>query len=471
MSRDHFIGIGGIGMSGLAQIMLHRGHTVSGSDSQVTAMTDRLAVMGATIYSQQVASNIEMANPETVIVTAAIHEDNPELIAARVSGAEIISRADFLGRVLEDFPGHRICITGTHGKTTTTAMITQVLVEAGLDPTSLIGGEYTPISGNLRLGSGDSIISEACEAYSSFLSLYPTIAVITNIEADHLDHYGSMENVVNAFAQFVNNIAPGGTLILNVGDQGCVDLLSNIKRADISVIRYSGLDDSYADVVCTSADASGFGMHFEVLAHGESRSFDLIVPGLQNVENALAAIAVGEAMKLDPEAVAGGLKRFPGVGRRFEMVGTTSNNVLVVDDYAHHPTEIDVTIKAAREAAPHRRLVVIFQPHLYSRTKDFLSEFALSLSRVDVLILTDIYAAREAPIAGVSVANLVRLVASHSPKMSVLFVPKKSEIPEALCWVTHPGDLVITMGAGDVREVGEKYLKLKRVERSLETCQ
>jgi UDP-N-acetylmuramate--alanine ligase len=461
MNHVHFIGIGGVGMSGLAHVLLSRGVRVSGSDPSVNEATERLVKQGATIYREQAARNIPQELPDLVVMTAAIPEDNPELLAARSAGIPVETRAEFLGTLMAGYKGPRIAVSGTHGKTTTTAMVAEILQAAGSDPTVLIGGEYPPIGGNVRMGRGDTFLTEACEAYDSFLSLRPDIALITNVEADHLDHYGSEDGVFTAFRQFVDGIHPDGALILCANDPGCIRLESELKdRGDRpSILRY-GVDSPGATINAVSVEATTEGSLVTVELMSPIRAtsrFELKVPGRHNVLNALGAAAVGLAARIPFDRIAEGLARFSGTGRRFERLGEREG-VLVVDDYAHHPTEIKATLDAARQAYPDRRLVAVFQPHLYSRTRDFMAEFAESLSRADAVLLTDIYAAREKPIEGVRVADMTRLIADRAPNISLLYLPRKDDLVGALNWVARPGDVILTMGAGDIRTVGESYL-------------
>jgi UDP-N-acetylmuramate--alanine ligase len=465
MRHIHFIGIGGVGMSGLAQVMLSRGARVSGSDLHPNAATDRLAAQGATIYTAQVAENIAREEPDLVVYTAAIHEDNPELAAARKTGVEIISRAEFLGRLMAEFKGPRVAVAGTHGKTTTTAMLAEVLMNGGLDPTVLIGGDYAPFGGNTRVGHSDVFVTEACEAYDSFLALRPDITIITNVEADHLDHYGTVERVFEGFRRFAAQTSANGLLVYCADDPGARRLVEELLGEEGPRRRIAyGLESHGPDCLWAENTSESGGKLFAVkrraAGHEAVRSFhvELVIPGLHNVRNALAAIAAGLEIGVPEKAITTGqLRFFGGVGRRFETLGEV-NGVLVIDDYAHHPTEIRATLAAARAAYPERRVVVVFQPHLYSRTRDFMDEFAGALAQADAVLLTDIYAAREEPIEGVRMADLARRIAALAPDITLLYLPDKGDIPGALSWVTRPGDLALVMGAGDIREAGERFV-------------
>jgi UDP-N-acetylmuramate--alanine ligase len=448
-------------MSALAQVLLTRGVRVSGSDPHANAATERLQKLGATVYREQVADNIEREKPDLVVVTAAVHEDNPELMAARDAGVEVVSRAEFLGRLMGEFGGARIAIAGTHGKTTTTAMVAEVLISGGLDPSVLVGGEYSGFGGNLRLGHGNLIVAEACEAYDSFLALHPSIAVITNVEADHLDFYGDEAGVFDSFRRFVGQTDGDGVLIWCSDDEGTRKLTESLGEGEgpARKIPY-GLQRHGNNCVWAEAHGDRLTVHRVLDDRDETviENMQLSVPGDHNARNALAAIAVGLELGLSPDTLSNGsLREFIGVGRRFEVLGER-DGVTVIDDYAHHPTEIRATLAAARSKYPERRIVAVFQPHLYSRTRDFMDEFAASLSAADAILLTDIYAAREEPIAGVSVSGLTHKIAGMAPSATLLYLPRKSDMVGALAWVTHPGDVVITMGAGDIREVGEAFL-------------
>jgi len=451
-------------MSGLAQALLARGVRVSGSDIQRNAATERLAAQGATIYYTQVAENLEREQPDCIVVTAAIPEDNPELVAAYASGRQVVSRAEFLGRLMAEYGGPRIAVTGTHGKTTTTAMIACVLVEAGLDPTVLLGGDYAPFGGNARVGQSAVFLTEACEAYDSFLALHPDIAVITNIEAEHLDYYGHEGRLFASFQRFVAQTSPNGLLVWCAKDAGALRLMADLP-AEVGPshrMAYGLAPHGPHSIWATSVMREGMHTRFSVSYMKEEGSAEqlgtvwLRVPGWHNVLNALGAIAIGVSLQLPFSVLADALEGFEGTERRFEVLAQ-AGGILVLDDYAHHPTEIRNTVTTAREVYPERRLVVVFQPHLYSRTRDFLKEFADALVAADVIILTDIYPAREQPIPGVRVADIAHRVAAQAPTKTVLYLPDKRDILGALVWLVQPGDVVMTMGAGDIREVGEAY--------------
>lgn len=475
MNHVHFIGIGGVGMSGLAQILRARSIRVSGSDPYTNAATERLAAQGATLYTEQIGANIACEKPDLVVATAAIHDDNLELRAAQEAGIPVVSRADFLGRLMADFGGPRIAISGTHGKTTTTAMAAEVLLAGGLDPTVLVGGEYAGIGGNVKVGQSDVFLTEACEAYDSFLALHPDISVITNIEADHLDHYGTEAGVFKAFQEFLGQTASDGCIIWCAEDDGARRLMEMLgeKVGGPRQVACGFAPFGVGDCLwATDIDAAGSGSVFTVqgrsggkLWQGEGR-VHLKVPGRHNVLNALAAAALGQETGLSFEVVRQGLEAFTGTGRRFETLGET-DDVRVIDDYAHHPTEIRATLAAARSSYPDRRVIAVFQPHLYSRTRDFMDGFAHSLAEADAILLTDIYPAREEPIPGIHVVELTKRIAEVAPTKTLLYLPIKRDLVGALDWVTKPGDLVLVMGAGDIREVGEAFVSRNSVQRPL----
>lgn len=441
----HFIGIGGVGMSALAQIMHRRGARVSGSDRSEGAMTKRLASEGITIHIGHDAGNINGA--VLVVYSAAIPDTNPELETARRLGITTISRAQMLGRMMEPYK-NRVAITGTHGKTTTTSMTSLVLSEAKLDPTVLIGGDLQALGGNVRIGESPLFVTEACEAFDSFLHLHPNIAVITNIDADHLDYYGTMERIFESFGQFISQVDQDGCIIACMDDANVRTALENATQRVVSYSVGGDADISAVDVELDSPQAS-----YMLVRNGKRLGrVTLGVPGAQNVADSLAAAAVGFELGASFEDVRKALAQFNGTGRRFEILGTV-NDVMVIDDYAHHPTEIHATIEASR-LGWNRRIIAVFQPHLYSRTQIFAKEFAESLSKADVVVLTDIYAAREKPIEGVTAA----LIADKIDGAELHYIPSKSDICEFLRSEVRPGDMVITIGAGDIRTVGEELV-------------
>ncbi|MBN1459966.1 MAG: UDP-N-acetylmuramate--L-alanine ligase [Armatimonadetes bacterium] len=448
-SRVHMIGIGGIGMSALAQILLARGYDVSGSDTQATPLTAKLEALGARIYLGHAAEHVDGA--ARVVVSDAIADDNSELLRARELGRPLQRRSELLAELMADKQG--IAISGTHGKTTVTAMVASILVEAGLDPTLVIGGEYAPLGGNARAGNGDWFVAEACEAYESFLHLQPRIAVITNIEPDHLDHHGTAEHLRQSFVQFLERVPEGGTVVL------CADrpeMTSLPLPADRRVVWYGTRAE--ADVQGAQIVALGRSMRCELFVQG-APSGELVVgaPGLHNLVNALSATAAAIETGASVEACRRALREFAGVGRRFEVVGEAAG-VVVIDDYAHHPTEIGATIAAARSVYPERRLVALFQPHLYSRTRDFADQFAASLAAADLTVLTPIYPAREQPISGVTSALIAASLRASAGEDAVLEVAKEA-VAETLPQHLRTGDVILVMGAGDIGDVARELVR------------
>ncbi|MEA2236799.1 MAG: UDP-N-acetylmuramate--alanine ligase [Thermoanaerobaculia bacterium] len=445
----HFVGIGGIGMSGIAEILMGRGMTVSGCDLKHSSGTALLAGRGVGIHIGHDPSHLDGA--DAIVVTAAVRGANAEVEAARERGIEVIRRKDLLATIVNE--KRAVGVSGTHGKTTTSAMIATVLEDAGLDPTIIIGGMLRNFASNAKSGKGEVIVVEADEYDRTFHELRPEIAVITNIEADHLEYYGSFENIVEAFRIFTENVRPGGAIIGCVDDPAVAVLLDRrgrgAARADAPrIIRY-GLGPD-ADLTTRNLTFHERGSSFEIAGIG---FFKLFVPGEHNVRNALAAIAVARELGIDHDAIAAGLAKFLGVDRRFQILGDY-NGALVVDDYAHHPTEIRATLDAARSGYPHRRVVALFQPHLYSRTRDFAREFGTSLGGADVALVAPIYAAREQPLDGVS----SRMI-SDSVEGIEFLDRSHIEIINELRRRLQPNDLFIAMGAGDVHEIAEALVR------------
>jgi UDP-N-acetylmuramate--alanine ligase len=433
----HFVGIGGIGMSGIAEILAERGMAVSGCDLKPSPASDLL--MGRGIPVSIGHSPSHLAGVDLVVITSAVSGPNAEVDAARRLGIPVMKRKDVLGALVGD--KDTIGVSGTHGKTTTSAMIAVVLEEAGFDPTIIIGGMLRNIGSNARSGKGRFAVVEADEYDRSFHALHPEVAVVTNIEADHLEYYGSFEAIVEAFQIFVEGTKPGGAVV------GCVDdpvVTKLLDRIDQRVIRY-GLGES-ADLRAINITFDERGSRFEVPEVGW---FRLFVPGEHNVRNALAAIAVAMELKIPAAVTASGLARFLGVDRRFQIMGDYAG-ALIVDDYAHHPTEIRATLTAARRGYPNRRIVALFQPHLYSRTRDFAREFGESLKVADLALVAPVYAAREQPIEGIS----SRLIAEAVEGVEFL-EGSNAQIVEEMRRRLRANDLFITLGAGDVHEISQ----------------
>jgi UDP-N-acetylmuramate--alanine ligase len=462
----HFLGIAGIGVSALAQVAQARGIRVSGSDPNADPAGNpaiaRLVQGGATVYRDHKAGNLAK-DVDLVVASAAVAEDNPEVRAAQTRSVRVISRADFLGELMAAHRGPKIAVAGTHGKTTTTGMLGVLLQNAGLDPTVFVGGEVAELGGNVRVGSEDGpFVAEACEAYDSFLSLKPDIAVLTNVEADHLDHYGTAERVQASFVRFLQNLRPGGTIVACADDPGAKEVLGHFLSA--ASLTYGMTDpDAQMHAHSLQLDAqTAFTWGDPVVSLYDTRIV-LNVPGRHNVLNALAAASVAMLLHVPVAAIAEGLRAFHGATRRQEILGAAameSGDVLVMDDYAHHPTEIRATLDALRGAYPQRRLVAVFQPHLYSRTRDFLAQFAEALALADAVVVTDIYAARETPLEGVRASDIVNLAAKLNPEAPMLYLPDKTDIPDKLAALVRPGDLTLFLGAGDIRTQGERFLKL-----------
>lgn len=466
----HFLGIAGIGVSALAQVAQARGIRISGSDPNADPATNpaiaRLKAGEAQLYRTHAAENLA-DDVDLVVASAAVAEDNPEVRAARARGVRVVSRADFLGELMAAHRGPKIAVAGTHGKTTTTGMLGTLLQQAGLDPTVFVGGEVAELGGNVRVGREDGpFVAEACEAYDSFLSLKPDIAILTNVEADHLDHYGTAERMQAGFIRFLQNLRPGGTIVACADDPGVQELL---QRFTPSATLTYGMTAPEAQMQAHSLqlDAqTAFTWGDADPAH--DTRIVLQVPGKHNVLNALAAASAATLLHVPVAAIADGLRAFHGATRRQEILGCVKlefGDVLVMDDYAHHPTEIHATLDALRAAYPERRLVAVFQPHLYSRTRDFLHQFAEALSAADALIVTDIYAARETPIEGVRASDIVDLAFEINSSIPVMHIPDKENIPPVLLTQVRPGDLTLFLGAGDIRTQGERFLKLMQ-ERS-----
>jgi len=453
----HFVGIGGIGMSGIAEILLQQGFTVSGSDLVRSETTDHLQTSGATIHVGHAADHIVGA--DVVVYSSAVHlSENPETIAATQAHVPLIRRAEMLSEISR--LNYCLAIAGTHGKTTTTSMTGLVLMQAGLDPTVIVGGKLKGLGGtNARLGNGDWIVLEADEYDRSFLQLLPTMAVITNVEADHLDIYTDLDDICEAFIEFSNKVPFYGVVLVCLDDQGVRSVMDRITK---KIVTY-GLSPQ-CDVRADDVDFQERTATFTLVHRGETLgTITLNVPGVHNVRNSLAACAAGLQCGVPFETIASALAEFAGVFRRFEIKGETSNGILVIDDYAHHPTEIRATLQAARNGWK-RRIVAVFQPHTYTRTRDFYRDFALSFDDADVIILTDVYAARELPIDGVN-GGMIADAARAAGHRNVLYIEDKTQIAATLADVLQPNDLLITMGAGDIWKVGEEIKAFNSLNR------
>lgn len=447
----HFIGIGGISMSGLAEILMNEGFRVSGSDMKSSELTDNLEKKGAVISIGQKAENI--SDPDLVVYTAAIHPDNPEYAEAVKKGIPMLSRAELLGEIMANY-GEAVNVSGTHGKTTTTSMITDIMLEAGKEPTVTVGGMLDAIGGNIKIGKRDLFIAEACEYTNSFLSFHPTIAVILNVEADHLDFFKDIDDIRSSFKRFALTIPQDdrGYLIIN-GDIRDVSYFTDaVKCGCLTFGKAPGCDLTAADIEFDDKACASYSL----IVKGENKGrVVLSVPGEHNVYNSLAAIGVGLRLGIGLDTIIRALKGYTGTKRRFELKGNV-RGFDVIDDYAHHPQEIEATLKAAA-MYPHKKLFVVFQPHTYTRTKALLNEFADALCGADEVILADIYAAREKNTIGISSGDLADLIAEKGGRS--VYIPDFESIKEYIYDNVKEGDLLITMGAGNVVDIADQLVK------------
>ena len=446
----HFTGIGGISMSALAEIMISRGFTVTGSDSHESKITDHLESLGAKIFYNQVAGNIS-SDIDVLIYTAAIKQDNPELVKAKELGIPLLTRAEFLGQIMLNYP-MAIGVSGTHGKTTTTSMLSQIMLEGNTDPTILVGGIMPAIHGNTRVGHSDKLITEACEYTNSFLSFKPNMAIILNVAADHLDFFKDLDDIRHSFRKFAELVPNDGFLVINSDIDNLEYFTDGLKCKVITV----GSDPAKSDYSATNIEFDQFAKgSYDLVVNGE-KSFHvaLNVTGEHNIYNSLAAIAAAHAMGISDENIKAGLTQYGGTDRRFQYKGKVGD-VTIIDDYAHHPDEITATIKTAKHY-PHKKMWVVFQPHTYSRTKSLLPEFGKALKEADAVVLADIYAAREKDTLGVSSLDVKKEIEKYGTE--VHYYPSFSEIENFLLESCSPGDLLITMCAGDVVKIGEHLL-------------
>ena len=449
--KVHFIGIGGISMSGIAQVLLSRGIKVSGSDSKASELTAQLEHEGAKVFIGQSGDNL-MPDVSLVVYTAAIAQDNPELQQARKRGIPCMSRAEFLGALMKNYET-AVCIAGTHGKTTTTSMLSQIMVDADTDPTIMVGGILPLIHGNTRIGASETFITEACEYTNSFLEFFPTVSVILNVKEDHVDFFKDLADIRHSFRKFAQQTSPGGTLVIN----GEIDDLSYFTEDLPCKVVTFGMSSScfcraehvtFRDDACTEFDVSAGQKYLgHVVLH---------VPGEHNIYNALAAICTAVAIGVDAAAACALIGGFHGVDRRLQYKGSIGG-VTVIDDYAHHPDEIEATLKAVQKI-PHKKLWVVFQPHTYSRTEAFMDAFAEKLSMADAVILAEIFAAREKNVNGISSAQLADKLRERGTEC--YYFPTFDEIENFLLQNCESGDMFITMGAGDVVLIGDKVLGL-----------
>ncbi|MEO5832029.1 MAG: UDP-N-acetylmuramate--L-alanine ligase [Nakamurella sp.] len=456
LERAHLVGVGGAGMSAIARILLDRGLAVSGSDAKGSHIVTGLTARGVRTAIGQRAENLDLLDggPTAVVVSTAIRPDNPELLAARERGIPIVRRALALSALMQGY--RSVCVAGTHGKTSTTSMLTVALQHAGIDPSFAIGGELNESGTGAHHGSGDVFVAEADESDGSFLAFHPHGAIITNLEPDHLDHHGTAEAYAEVFRLFVEGIQPGGFLIGCSDDPGVARLLDGLGVGAPRIIRYGTRVG--ADVLLTDVTSTGHGTRSTVtLASGDTVTLIVDPPGVHMALNATAALAAGIELGLDAAALVDGLARYTGVRRRFEFKGR-ADGVVVYDDYAHHPTEVAAQLAAARSVVGEGRLVVVFQPHLYSRTETFAAEFGVALGLADVVVQMDVYGAREQPRAGVT----GRLVADAIPagRTAVIYEPRYTATAATVADLVRSGDVVVTMGAGDVTMIGPELLQL-----------
>lgn len=449
--KVHFIGIGGAGMSGIATVMLEMGgYQVSGSDIKRSAVIDRLENLGAKCNIGHKTSNINN-EIDAVVYSTAISPENPEILETQRLGIPLIRRGQMLARLMKEKKG--IAVAGAHGKTTTTSMTALILEENSFDPTIIIGGDLSNIGGNAKLGQGEYMVAEADESDGSFLLLDPNIAVVTNIEDDHLDYYGTRENIAKAFRQFLAKLSAEGLAVICLDDPVLKEITTGLT---CQVVTYGSLGsgaDYQIKVLETRNGVNQGEVYFQEERLG---MLELHVPGYHNLLNAMAAVAIGRHLNLDFEKIARALRKFTGAKRRFQVIGKV-NGITVVDDYAHHPTEVKATLQAARTSHP-GRIVTIFQPHRYSRTKQLFKEFGQSFTNGDLIILTDIYAASELPLEGVHTKLILDAIPLQEGQQ-VLYLPTLKDAADYLADYANPGDLVLTMGAGDVWTLGRELIK------------
>ncbi len=446
----HFVGVGGIGMSGIAELLLNLGYQVSGSDLRDSEITRKLSALGGSIHASHAADWVDGA--DVVVTSSAISPDNPEVLAAREAHIPVIQRAEMLAELMR-LAKYGIAVAGSHGKTSTTSLVATILAEARLDPTIVVGGKVDSLGGNAKLGCGDFLVAEADESDGSFLKLSPVIEVVTNIDLEHLDYYRDLEHIKDVFLQFIEILPFYGVAILCFDDENIARLLPKIQRR---IMTY-GLSEQ-ADLYATRIESHGMETSFTVrFRNRELGRIKLNRPGRHTIYNSLAAIGVALELDIEFPVIARALATFDGVQRRLQIKGER-DGILVVDDYGHHPTEIRATLDAVREGWPDRRLVVAFQPHRYTRTRALFDQFQTAFHRADALILTDIYAASEEPIEGITSEHLLAAIKNHGQR-NVHYVPTVEELPEALAPMLKEGDLLLTLGAGNIVRAGEQLLK------------
>ncbi|MCY1080895.1 UDP-N-acetylmuramate--L-alanine ligase [Archangium lansingense] len=445
----HFVGIGGIGMSGIAEVLLNQGYKVSGSDLKASDITRRLQSMGATIFEGHRAENL--VHSDVVVISSAVRKDNPEVVTARQRKIPVIPRAEMLAELMR--LKYAVAVAGSHGKTTTTSMVATVLSAAGLDPTAVVGGKVNVLDSNAKLGKSELMVVEADESDGSFLHLHPSITVVTNIDPEHMDHYGTLDNLKDAFTAFCNRVPFYGLNVLCLDNPNVQSLLPRLEK------RFVTYGSSHmADYRLEGIRLEGFTTRFEAFRRDEPLGeFRVRMVGAHNALNALAVIAVAEEMDIPLDVVRTALSEFGGVQRRFTVRGEVAG-VTVVDDYGHHPTEVQATLAGARRAFG-RRIVVAFQPHRYTRTHDLMKEFATSFNDADVVFVSSVYAAGEERIPGATGDALVEAVRSHGHR-DVTFVEKRTDLAKTLLPRLREGDIVLTLGAGDITQVGPELIEL-----------
>jgi UDP-N-acetylmuramate--alanine ligase len=454
----HFVGIGGIGMSGIAEVLLNLGYTVTGSDLAASDITLRLENLGAQVFLGHATGNL--GDTDVVVISSAVRPDNPEVVCARHRGIPVIPRAEMLAELMRMKYG--IAVAGSHGKTTTTSILASVLAEAGMDPTMVIGGKLNSLGSNARLGQGEYLVAEADESDGSFLKLSPTYAIVTNIDPEHLDHYGNFKAIQEAFVDFANKVPFYGLAILCLDHPTVQGLLPRITKR---VVTYG--ESMQADYRAEDLEFGREDVSFQVVRRGEPLGrVRLRMIGRHNMLNGLAAVAMADELRVPFEAVQAAFEKFEGIQRRFTVVGEVGG-ISVVDDYGHHPEEIKVTLEGARKAWD-RRMLVVFQPHRYTRTRDLGPEFHSAFNQADIVVVMDIYAAGEEPIEGVSSRGLFEGIRSHGHR-NVHYISDRTKVVSWLMDELGDGDLLITMGAGDVYRVGEEFIERLRRRRE-EAC-
>lgn len=452
VKRIHFIGIGGIGMSGIAEVLSNLGFEVRGSDANKSKNTDRLEMeCGIKIYIGHAAENV--GDAQVVVYSSAVKEDNPEVVIAKEKGIPVIPRAEMLAELMVLKP-YAVAVSGTHGKTSTTSMVATILGHAGFDPTTVVGGVVETLGSNARLGQSDWFVTEADESDRSFLMLYPTIAVVTNIDKEHMESYKGMDDVVQCFTDFVNKVPFFGAAIICLDDPNVQLIIPNIKRRRVTYGMTAQADVSAHDIKYDDA----FGSSFSVWKRGNDLGrIHLPVPGKHNVYNALAATAVALEMEVPFDKIVSAFEGFKNANRRFQFKGEV-NGITVVDDYGHHPTEILATLSAAKNSSGGKRNVVVFQPHRYSRTQELMDDFVVAFNNADVLFLLDIYAASEKPIEGITAEVLAENIKRFGHK-NVTYIGDIDTATQKVCEYLHPGDLVITLGAGSVTRLSDEIVE------------